>query len=92
MITKAKWTKIIERLSKRVIKDPIRREELVQFTRDLKVSSFNQDNFTIVTLAGPNGVASVGVSKRMPHDEWNVTIGYNIALVRAVKSFFESRI
>ena len=57
-----------------------------EFVQGLRVSLFEQGNFTIVTLQdGMGKIAGAGASKRMPGDSTDEAIGYNLALIRAVE-------
>lgn len=82
---------IASRVIRRMVPDRSLWKAARTYLQDLGVKSFDQGNFTIVTLFDPlDGVIGAGAAKRMPEDGVNHAIGYNIALTRAVESVISS--
>jgi hypothetical protein len=91
MVMKTDISKVSSRLVNRMLHSSARADAR-RFINSLYVEEFKQDNFTIITLANQVRVLAIGVSKRMPNDPIDDGIGYNLALVRAVRSAIQKHI
>ena len=84
----SKHGSLIDKNVRRLLRSesPELRIEVRKYLTSLSNNSFVQDNYTIAVLMKDATICGLGVSKRNPVDPIDETIGFDIALNRAIKS------
>lgn len=91
MIEKANIKFLLDREAKRRNLSPAAKKIAQNMFMNIDIRFVKQDNFSVVLLFKDGTTfMGLGVSKRRPDDYDNDNIGYNQALVRAVKNVFDS--
>ena len=85
MVMKASLSLIASRVARRATEDAEDRKMIRAFIQNLELTTFEDGNFTIVTLSRGNEVIGAGASKKNNADVYDEGIGFNLALVRAAE-------